>query len=326
MIFVTGGTGFIGSNIVATLNERGVTDVIILDSLGHEFKWRNIAKRRFYDVIAPDGIERFLETAPRAEAVFHMGAISSTTASDGDEVLRTNFRLSAKLWNWCAEKRTPFIYASSAATYGDGSNGFVDDELNAALDALRPLNLYGWSKLAFDRWALERAAAGAAPPQWAGLKFFNVYGPNEAHKDDMRSLVAKHTAGVAAGKTIPLFKSHREDFSDGRQLRDFIYVADCVAVMMWLLDHPDISGLFNLGTGKARSFLDLILAIGAALNKNVDVEFIDMPLGIRERYQYFTEADMRKLRRSGCDISFHSLEAGVADYVLSYLTKPDPYR
>jgi ADP-L-glycero-D-manno-heptose 6-epimerase len=142
----------------------------------------------------------------------------------------------------------------------------------------------------------------------------------------MRSLVAKHTAGVAAGKTIPLFKSHREDFSDGRQLRDFIYVADCVAVMMWLLDHPDISGLFNLGTGKARSFLDLILAIGAALNKNVDVEFIDMPLGIRERYQYFTEADMRKLRRSGCDISFHSLEAGVADYVLSYLTKPDPYR
>lgn len=326
MIFVTGGTGFIGSNIVATLNERGVTDIVILDSLGHESKWKNIAKRRFYDVVTPDKIDAFLQTAPRAEAVFHMGAISSTTASDGDEILRTNFQLSVKLWDWCTRRRTPFIYASSAATYGDGSNGFTDDESAAALDKLRPLNLYGWSKHAFDRWALERVAEGIAPPQWAGLKFFNVYGPNESHKGDMQSLVAKNTAAVAAGETISLFKSHRDDFRDGRQLRDFVYVADCVAVMMWLLEHESVSGLFNLGTGKARSFLDLTLAIGAALNKNVDVRYVDMPLSIRDRYQYFTQADMSKLHRAGCDIPFHSLESGVADYVLSYLTESDPYR
>ncbi len=326
MIFVTGGTGFIGSNIVAALNGRGASDIVIIDWLGHESKWKNIAKCRFYDIVTPEKVDGFLETAPRAEAVFHMGAISSTTASDGDEILRTNFQLSAKLWNWCSRQRTPLIYASSAATYGDGSNGFDDDESAAALDRLRPLNLYGWSKHAFDRWALERAAEGLAPPQWAGLKFFNVYGPNESHKGDMQSLVAKNTAAIAAGETISLFKSHRDDYNDGQQLRDFVYVADCVAVMMWLLDHPQVSGVFNLGTGKARSFLDLTLAIGTALNRNVDVKYVDMPLSIRDRYQYFTQAKMSKLQQAGCDVPFHTLEAGVADYVLSYLTKPDPYR
>jgi len=326
MIFVTGGTGFIGSNIVAKLNELGRTDIVILDSLGHESKWRNIAKRRFYDLILPDEIERYLVSAPRADAVFHMGAISATTATDGDEILRSNFRLSVQLWTWCTEQRTPLIYASSAATYGDGSSGFSDTEQRAALDALRPLNLYGWSKHAFDRWALERAASGTAPPQWAGLKFFNVYGPNELHKGDMQSIVAKNTGTIAAGRKISLFKSHRQDFEDGEQLRDFVYVADCVAVMMWLLDHPSVSGLFNLGTGKARSFRDLVLAIGKALGLEVDIEFIDMPLAIRDRYQYFTQADMTKLQRVGYDAPFHSLEAGVADYVLNYLTRPDPYR
>ncbi len=326
MIFVSGGAGFIGSNIVAKLNERGVTDVVILDSLGLESKWKNVAKRRFFDIVAPRDIDRFLETAPRAEAVFHMGAISSTTATDGDEVLRTNFQLSAKLWHWCAGHRTPFIYASSAATYGDGSAGFTDDASPAALDALRPLNLYGWSKHAFDRWALERVAAGIAPPQWAGLKFFNVYGPNEYHKGDMQSLVAKTTAAIAAGDRISLFKSHRDDYRDGEQMRDFVYVADCVAVMMWLFEHQEVSGLFNLGTGKARSFRDLVLAIGAAVGKKVDIEYIDMPVSIRDRYQYFTQADMSKLLAAGCDLPFHSLESGVADYVLSYLTQTDSYR
>ncbi len=326
MIFVTGGTGFIGSNIVATLNARGRTDIVILDSLGHESKWRNIAKRRFYDLVLPDEIERFLQGAPRADAVFHMGAISSTTATDGDEILRSNFRLSVQLWNWCTEQRTPFVYASSAATYGDGSSGFSDTEDRASLDALRPLNLYGWSKHAFDRWALERVPSGTTPPQWAGLKFFNVYGPNELHKGDMQSIVAKNTGPIAAGRKISLFKSHRPDFADGEQLRDFVYVADCVAVMMWLLEHPNVSGLFNLGTGKARSFHDLVLAIGTALGLEVELEFVDMPLAIRDRYQYFTEADMTKLQRAGYDAPFHSLEAGVADYVSGYLTRPDPYR
>ncbi|WP_395664790.1 ADP-glyceromanno-heptose 6-epimerase [Methylocella sp.] len=326
MIFVTGGTGFIGSNIVAALNDRGRSDIVILDSLGCDSKWRNIAKRRFHDIITPDRIDAFLKDAPRADAVFHMGAISSTTASDGDEILRTNIQLSASLWNWCAARRTPLIYASSAATYGDGSAGFSDDSSQKALAQLRPLNLYGWSKHAFDRWALDRAAAGVAPPQWAGMKFFNVYGPNEAHKGDMQSLVAKNTAAVAAGETISLFKSHRDDYQDGQQLRDFVYVADCVAVMMWLFDHPDVSGLFNLGTGKARSFLDLTLAIGGALGKNVDVRYVDMPIAIRDRYQYFTQAQMEKLRDAGCDVKFHTLEEGVADYVLNYLTQPDPYR
>ncbi len=230
------------------------------------------------------------------------------------------------LWEWCARTHTPLIYASSAATYGDGALGFEDDESREALDRLRPLNLYGWSKHAFDQWAVAQSLSGSAPPQWCGLKFFNVYGPNESHKGDMRSLVSKNTAAVASGHTIRLFKSHRPDYRDGQQLRDFVYVKDCTRVMLWLAGQPQINGLYNLGTGSSRSFFDLVTAIGAALQKAVDIEYVDMPESIRANYQYFTEASMQKLRSVGYSAAFYDLEAGVADYVQNYLIQPDIYR
>jgi ADP-L-glycero-D-manno-heptose 6-epimerase len=326
LIIVTGATGFIGSNIVADLNAAGRSDIILVDSLGSDGKWKNIAKRRFYDIVFPGELDALLGKLAGAEAVYHLGANSSTTATDGDAVLVSNFRTSKSLWEWCSRTRTPFIYASSGATYGDGSLGFKDDEALDALDRLRPLNLYGWSKHAFDKWAVAQSEAGNAPPQWCGLKFFNVYGPNENHKGDMRSLVAKNTALVDGGQTVGLFKSHRADFSDGQQLRDFVYVKDCTRVMLWLADHPAVNGLFNLGTGISRSFVDLIHAIGRALDKPATIEFVEMPASIRANYQYFTEADMAKLRAVGYAAPFYSLEDGVADYVRQFLMQPDIYR
>lgn len=326
MIIITGATGFIGSNLVADFNACGRTDLLLVDDLGSQEKWKNIAKRRFLDLLDYRDLDRLLPTLSRADAVFHMGANSSTTSTDADEILRVNLRASMAWWTWCSTNHTPFIYASSAATYGDGRQGFDDDPSAQALDRLAPLNLYGWSKHQFDKWALERAAEGKAPPQWAGLKFFNVYGPNEYHKGDMKSLVAKNTALVEQGATIRLFKSYKEGFGDGLQLRDFVYVKDCVAVMLWLFHHPQVSGLFNLGTGKARSFVDLVQAIGLALDKPVHIEFVEMPESIRPNYQYFTEARMERLRAAGCTEQFHSLEEGVADYVTQYLTQPIPYR
>jgi ADP-L-glycero-D-manno-heptose 6-epimerase len=326
VIIVTGATGFIGSNIVADLNAAGRSDIILVDDLGSQAKWKNIAKRRFHDVVLPGELGGLLERLAGGDVVYHMGANSSTTATDGDAILISNFRTSKLLWEWCARTRTPLIYASSAATYGDGARGFDDDQSPEALDALRPLNLYGWSKHAFDKWAVAQSVAGNAPPQWCGLKFFNVYGPNEEHKGDMRSLVSKNAAAVAGGQIIRLFKSHRPDYQDGEQLRDFVYVKDCTKVMLWLAGQPKVSGLFNLGTGQARSFLDLVTAIGAALTVPVHVEYVDMPESIRANYQYFTQAAMRKLREAGYQDAFYGLEEGVADYVNNYLVKPDMYR
>ena len=326
MIIVTGAAGFIGSNLVAGLNETGRDDIVLVDHLGHDAKWRNIAKRCFLDFVFPQDLESRLSSLPRADAVFHMGGISSTTATDADEIVRTNFQLSARLWDWCARSGTPLIYASSAATYGNGGAGFDDLESADHLAKLQPLNLYGWSKHAFDRWALARAAAGQAPPFWAGLKFFNVFGPNEYHKGDMQSLVAKNFRGIMAGEPVTLFKSHRADFRDGEQLRDFIYVADCAAVMLWMLEHRPHSGLFNLGTGQARSFADLMRATARVLGKEAAIEFRDMPEAIRPNYQYFTQASMQKLRAAGYTRAFHSLEEGVADYVTRFLATDDIYR
>ncbi|MDB6083066.1 MAG: hldD [Gammaproteobacteria bacterium] len=326
MIIVTGATGFIGSNLVADLNAAGRSDIIIVDDLGTQSKWKNIAKRRFQDIVLPSELDGLLANLAGGDAVYHMGANSSTTATNGDAILLSNFRASKSLWEWCARTRTPFIYASSAATYGDGSNGFEDAEELDALDALRPLNLYGWSKHAFDKWAVAQSRLGGAPPQWCGLKFFNVYGPNENHKGDMRSLICKTTAVVSGGDTVRLFKSYRSDFADGQQLRDFVYVKDCTQVMLWLAGRPQVTGIFNLGTGRARSFVDLVRAIGAALNRSVDIEFVDMPEAIRANYQYFTEARMSKLAHAGYEHPFFTLEAGVADYVQRYLAQPDIYR
>ncbi len=326
MFLVTGGAGFIGSNIVASLNEAGRADIAVNDVLGSGGKWRNLAARQLADFVPAADLLRWLE-GRKLDAVLHMGAISSTTATDGDAVMENNFGLSLRLLDWCTATRTPFIYASSAATYGDGGAGFADDWSPAALKRLKPLNLYGFSKHAFDLALAERAARkDKLPPQWAGLKFFNVFGPNEYHKGDMMSLAAKRFDDAKAGGPIRLFKSHRAGIADGEQKRDFIYVDDAVAVVRYLMETPSVSGIFNVGTGKARSFRDLMLALFAALRLEPKIEYIDMPPAIRDSYQYFTQADVSGLRGAGFAADFTSLEEGVERYVNGYLNRADRYR
>jgi ADP-L-glycero-D-manno-heptose 6-epimerase len=326
MLLVTGAAGFIGSNVVASLNEAGRTDIVVNDVLGGEGKWRNLASRQFADFIPPADLMRWLD-GRKLEAVVHLGAISSTTATDGDLVIEANFRLPLRLFEWCASARTSFIYASSAATYGDGEAGYSDDWSRAALQRLKPMNLYGWSKHVFDLAVVERVARmDKAPPQWAGLKFFNVFGPNEYHKGEMMSLVAKRFDDAKAGSAIRLFKSHRAGIADGQQRRDFIYVDDAVAVVRWLLETPSVSGIFNVGTGKARSFRDLMTAMFAALGRKPAIEYIDMPASIRDSYQYFTQAETTNLRRAGYNADFTPLEEAVQRYVTGYLDRPDRYR
>jgi ADP-L-glycero-D-manno-heptose 6-epimerase len=252
----------------------------------------------------------------KVAAVVHMAAISSTTETDIDRFVDNNVRLTLDLWEWCAANATRFIYASSAATYGDGSAGFKDDQTLAALAVLRPLNAYGWSKHVVDRRVAGDVVRGQpTPPQWAGLKFFNVYGTNEAHKGDMESVVGKICPVIEAGGTVTLFKSHNPSYRDGGQLRDFVYVKDCVATIAWLLQNPSVTGLFNVGTGAARSFLDLVNAVAAAVGCPPKVRFVDTPAELRDKYQYFTQADISKLRAAGFDQPFHSLEDGVRDFV-----------
>lgn len=327
MILVTGGAGFIGSNLVAALAGRGER-VGVCDRLGHGDKWRNLSGVALDELIAPEALLGWLPVhGARVDSIIHLGAISATTETDADLVVEVNFRLSQALWRWCAASGKRFIYASSAATYGGGEQGFDDDPAPQALARLRPLNPYGWSKHLFDRWVSRQVEESAArPSQWVGLKFFNVYGPNEYHKGDMRSVVAHKYPLAAGSRPITLFRSHRPDVPDGGQRRDFIYVRDCVDVMLWLLDHGQVNGLFNLGTGQARSFADLARALCAALERPLSLEFIDMPAAVRAHYQYFTEARMERLRQAGYREPFTSLEAGVADYVQHYLAQPDPYR
>ena len=327
MLLVTGGAGFVGSNVVASLNEAGRSDVVVNDTLGKDGKWRNLQKRQFADFVPPADLFRWL-TGRKLDAVIHLGAISETTARDGDAVIDTNFRLSLALLAWCTETATPFIYASSAATYGDGAEGFSDDWRPAALKRLRPLNLYGWSKHLFDLAVAERAAKREKmPPQWAGLKFFNVYGPNEYHKGEMMSLIAKRFDDARGGRPVRLFKSHREGVADGDQLRDFIYVEDAVAVVRWLLEaSPAVSGIFNVGTGRPRSFRDLIAAMFAALGVPPKIEYIAMPETIRDSYQYFTQASVENLTRAGYNGGFTELEEAVKRYVSGFLDRPDRFR
>jgi ADP-L-glycero-D-manno-heptose 6-epimerase len=326
MLLVTGGAGFIGSNLVAALNDAGRADIAVCDGLGHDGKWRNLAKRQLADIVPPAELMDWLR-GRRLEAVLHLGAISETTATDGDLVIETNFRLSMRLFDWCTAHAVPLIYASSASTYGDGAEGFADDQSMAALKTLRPMNLYGWSKHLFDMAVAERAAKGEKlPPQWAGLKFFNVFGPNEYHKGAMMSVLARRFDDVKAGRTVQLFKSHREGIADGDQRRDFIYVDDVVRVMMWLLATPSVSGLFNVGTGQARSFRDLMLAAYAALELAPNIEYVDMPLSIRNSYQYFTQAKVDRLRHAGYNGGFTALDDAVSLYVKGFLDRADRFR
>jgi ADP-L-glycero-D-manno-heptose 6-epimerase len=325
MLLVTGGAGFIGSNVVAALNDAG-RDVVVCDVLGHDGKWRNLAKRRLADFVPPSELMDWLK-GRRLDAVIHLGAISETTATDGDLVIETNFRLSLRLLDWCTANAVPLIYASSAATYGDGDQGFGDDASMEALKKLRPMNLYGWSKHLFDMAVAERVARGERlPPQWAGLKFFNVFGPNEYHKGTMMSVLARRFDDVKAGRPVQLFKSHREGIADGDQRRDFIYVDDVVRVMLWLLASPQVSGLFNVGTGTARSFRDLMLSAYTALGAKPNIQYIDMPERIRGSYQYFTQSEVDRLQHAGYNGGFTGLEDAVETYVKGFLDCTDRFR
>ncbi|MCH2100412.1 MAG: ADP-glyceromanno-heptose 6-epimerase [Planctomycetes bacterium] len=326
MIVITGGAGFIGSNLVAGLEAAGYRELVICDRFGSDERWRNVAKREIADIISPDRLLDFLDGhRDRLEAIVHMGAISATTECDVDAIIENNIRLTLDIFHWAKRTEVRLIYASSAATYGDGSQGFVDDNSIEALNALRPLNAYGWSKAMVDRRISRLMADGGPTPLWAGLKFFNAYGPNEYHKGDMRSVVAKIYPVAAAGGAATLFESHHPDFEHGGQSRDFVYVKDCVKVVLWLLENPLVSGVYNLGTGESRSFKDLANAVYRALGSEPRIQYVPTPEEIRDKYQYFTQADMSRLRAAGFDQEFTSLEDGVKDYVQNYLHTPDPY-
>lgn len=314
-IVVTGGAGFIGSNIVRALNESGREDILVVDHLGLSDKWKNLRGLRFADYLERDEFRRRVleDRLGHIAGVVHMGACSATTERDASYLADNNYRFSIELCEWCVAHHARLVYASSAATYGDGAAGYADDP--AHLSDLRPMNMYGFSKHLFDLWARRRNLLGLI----AGLKFFNVYGPGEAHKGDMRSMVHKAWGQIQATGRVRLFKSARPDFGDGEQRRDFVYVRDAAAVVLHLLTHNEINGLFNCGQGKARTWNDLAAAVFAAMGRKPDIEYIDMPDALRDRYQYHTEADITRLRQAGYAAPMTSLEDGVADYVKNHL-------
>lgn len=327
MIIVTGGAGFIGSVICEALQNNNFEDIVVVDWLGCEDKWKNIAKRELHSIVSPEEIDEFINKhVDEIDAIVHMGAISTTTEKDVDLINKSNFELTSRLWEWCTLHNKRFIYASSAATYGSGEQGFVDRDDIEYLNNLRPLNPYGWSKAVFDR-KVKRIIlnGGKTPRQYVGLKFFNVYGPNEYHKGGQKSVIAHIFPDVKAGKPAKLFKSYNPKYPDGGQLRDFVWVGDVADIVLWFLNHPEENGLFNVGTGKARSFEDLANATFKALSLTPQIEYIEMPKELRGKYQYYTQADMKKLYSIGYSKPMTSLEEGVRQYVQNYLDKEDMY-
>ena len=322
MIVVTGGAGFIGSAVVWKLNIQGFDDIVIVDSLGTSAKWKNLVNSRFVDYLDKDDFLELVlddEVPFEVEAIVHMGACSSTTERDADYLMENNYHYTARLAEWAVEKNIHFIYASSAATYGDGSVGFSDDD--SVSTKLLPINMYGYSKQLFDLWVLRKRLE----EKTVGIKFFNVFGPNEYHKGDMRSVIHKSFRQIRETGKVRLFKSHRPDFRDGEQKRDFIYVKDCAEVIWWFLENRDVAGIFNLGTGRARTWNDLTRAVFTAMGVEPRIEYIEMPESIRQQYQYFTEAKMDKLLSAGCSVPTSSLENAVSDYVVNYLEKDERY-
>lgn len=330
MYIVTGGAGFIGSVVAAFLNEKYPEErVVVCDWLGvDDPRWKNLNRRQLSSIIPPEDIHKLLtECGEDVKAIIHMGAISDTAETDINALNKWNLRSTLELFNWCEMNGVPFIYASSAATYGNGENGFEDSEELAYLNKLWPLNAYGFSKNMADKAILQTQYK---PQQWVGLKFFNVYGPNEYHKGSMASVVSHAFKQIKETGQVKLFKSHHPDYEDGGQLRDFIYVKDVAQIILWLLEHRNVSGLFNVGTGQARSFKDLAQATFSALNLKADINYIDTPEKYRKHYQYFTQADMAKFNRAYAmheekAFAFTSLEDGVRDYVQNYLDKENPY-
>jgi len=316
MIIVTGGAGFIGSALIWKLNQMGEEEIIIVDELGKDEKWKNLTGLRFIDIYHPDEfIELVLnDVLPfEVDTIFHLGACSSTTEKDADYLLQNNYHFSQDLAKYAITNRARFIYASSAATYGDGSLGYIDDE--HALNTLRPLNMYGYSKHLLDLW-LHKTGYNE---EVVGLKYFNVYGPNEYHKDDMRSVVHKSFEQIMKTGSVKLFKSYKDGYKDGEQKRDFIYVKDAVDMTLHFYKNKNINGLFNVGTGKVRTWVDLVTAVFNAIGKPVNIEFIEMPSELKDKYQYFTEANIDKIRQTGYTNEISSLEDGINDYVKNYL-------
>lgn len=313
MILITGATGFIGSNYAHLLNDKN-EEIVICDWFGHHNKWKNLTGLNLADIVSPENVIEWLKHN-KISTIIHMGAVSTTTETDVDDLLKHNFELSKKLWQWCTEARIRFIYASSAATYGGGEHGFTDDNSLDYLKKLRPLNPYGWSKNLFDMWVITQTQKGNHPPQWAGLKFFNVYGPRETHKGPQRSVAHQLFEQIKRHETIKLFKSYHPNYPDGGQVRDFVFVDDCCQVMEWLRHTSSVSGIFNVGTGKARSFHDIAKALATATGQEVKVELIEMPEQIRQHYQYFTQADMSRLQTAGYHADFTSLEEGIKKYI-----------
>jgi ADP-L-glycero-D-manno-heptose 6-epimerase len=328
MIVITGGAGMIGSMMAWHLNTKlGRQDIIIVDRITHENQWQNLVHRHYAEYLDKDQLFDFLEDNDDVTAVIHMGAISATTERDFNKLVADNMHYSQDLWSWCAEYEVPFFYASSAATYGAGEHGYDD----ASIEGLRPLNGYGYSKHFFDQWVLEQVKQKQpAPPAWAGFKFFNVYGPNEYHKERMAS-VALHTFNqFSETGTMRLFKGTKPGIADGMQLRDFVYVKDVADVMGFFLEtalkqKPVASAIYNIGTGQARSFKDLATNVMTSMAREPDITYIDMPQDLQGKYQYFTQAEMQKLRNAGYKKPFTSLEEGVKDYVQNYLMQADAY-
>jgi len=328
MIIITGGAGMIGSIMAWHLNNKlGRQDLVIVDRITHENQWQNLVHRHYAEYLDKDQLFDFLEDNDDITAVIHMGAISATTERDFNKLVADNMHYSQDLWSWCAEYEVPFFYASSAATYGDGEQGYDD----ASIENLRPLNGYGYSKHFFDQWVLQQVAQKQiTPPAWAGFKFFNVYGPNEYHKERMAS-VAYHTFNqFKETGTMRLFKGTKADVEDGMQLRDFVYVKDVADVMGFFLEaalknKPAANAIYNIGTGQARSFKDLATNVMTSMDREPNITYIDMPQDLQGKYQYFTQAEMKKLRDAGYKKPFTTLEEGVKDYVQNYLRQDDPY-
>jgi len=317
MIIVTGGAGFIGSAIIAGLNARGISDILVVDQLGSDERWRNLRNLTFADYVEKDDFLQMVlaNKLPPAETVLHMGACSSTTETNASYLIKNNFEYTKTLARWAVDSNIRFIYASSAATYGDGSQGFFDDEDH--LENFRPLNMYGYSKQLFDLWAKRNGLL----KKIVGLKYFNVFGPNEYHKADMRSFVLKAFEQIYTTGTVRLFKSYNKKYKDGEQMRDFLYIKDAVTMTLMFFDKKHQVGIFNIGSGKARTWNDLVEAVFAAVGKSPNIEYIDMPQQLQNQYQYFTEAPIGKLRKAGYEPEITSLENAIADYVRNYLLR-----
>lgn len=322
MYIVTGGAGFIGSAMVWRLNRAGITDILVVDNLGTSDKWKNLVNRRYARFVhRSDFLEMLCANTlgGSVEAIVHMGACSSTTEKNADFLMANNTAYTVELCRFALEHGARFINASSAATYGDGSQGFSDNPETTR--RLKPLNMYGYSKHLFDMWLMDNKLSDNV----ASLKFFNVYGPNEYHKADMRSVACKAFHEISSTGRLRLFRSNTPDYADGGQMRDFVYVKDCVDLMFWMLENPAVNGIFNVGTGKAQSWNSLALALFAALGKEPQIDYMDMPEALKGKYQNFTQADMGWIERKNCPIRFADLEQGIADYVGNYLAQGDPY-